>query len=235
MQLRTPKISRAVKNLLLQPNWSRSLPLLSGTPGEVVDEAFLFDTYAVRHRLLTDIANLRDDDGVMWFWKRWLRVLSLERTEDILDLRDDLRTVWERPDSTLSERTLEEWLIWTPSDTHKAIWRAMRPEFGPEAQYYMPFRCSIRGGKLLPNVLSLRAMLIQGVFEHWQHFRLCANPNCAAHYFIAKRRDQTVCDAGDCKAMRQREHALKWWNANRASSTEKTGKGRLKNGPRKAR
>lgn len=63
-------------------------------------------------------------------------------------------------------------------------------------------------------------MLIQGVFEHWRHFSYCANADCQAPYFIAKRIDQTVCDAGICKAERQREHARKWWNENRAKRVQ---------------
>ena len=64
-------------------------------------------------------------------------------------------------------------------------------------------------------------MLIQGVFEHWKHFQFCANRDCAAPYFIAKTKDQTVCDAEMCKAEKQREHALKWWRENRARSDNK--------------
>ena len=63
-------------------------------------------------------------------------------------------------------------------------------------------------------------MLIQGVFEHWKNFKICANSDCVAPYFIAKRQDQTVCDAEICKAERQREHMRKWWNENRAKKEE---------------
>ena len=42
----------------------------------------------------------------------------------------------------------------------------------------------------------------------------------AAPYFVAKRKDQTVCDAEVCKAEKQREHALKWWRANRAKQED---------------
>ena len=84
-------------------------------------------------------------------------------------------------------------------------------------------------------------MLIQGVFEHRRQFKYCANPDCSAPYFIAKRKDQTVCDAEVCKAEKQRQHALKWWNENRAKrgKAEAVGKSTKKrskdNGPVKAR
>ncbi len=80
-------------------------------------------------------------------------------------------------------------------------------------------------------------MLIQGIFEHWEHFKFCANPHCAAPFFVAKRSDQMVCDAGDCKAAKQREHALKWWRTNRGqkSQKKKTRGGGRKDGTHKAR
>jgi len=86
-------------------------------------------------------------------------------------------------------------------------------------------------------------MLIVGVFDHWGHFKYCANPKCATPYFIAMRKDQTVCDAEICKAEKQREHARRWWNENRAKKIQKPAKvaskppkeGRGKNVTRKAR
>lgn len=39
-------------------------------------------------------------------------------------------------------------------------------------------------------------------------------------FFIAKRKDQTVCDAEICKAEKQREHARKWWNENRSKKAQ---------------
>ena len=85
---------------------------------------------------------------------------------------------------------------------------------------YLPCECSIEAGRLVPNWVHLRAMLIQGVLEHWKNFKFCANADCAAPYFIAKRKDQTVCDAEICKAEKQRAHALKWWHENRATTSD---------------
>lgn len=104
-----------------------------------------------------------------------------------------------------------------------------------------PFTCSLFCRRLLPQPRNLRAMLVQGVLETWGHFKFCANPHCVAPYFIAKRKDQTVCDAEICKAEKQREHARKWWNENRAKNSQKkavskmTGKGTGKNVTHKAR
>ena len=87
------------------------------------------------------------------------------------------------------------------------------------------YTCSIKAGKFVPNFSSLRAMLIQGILEHWQHFRFCSNPSCLTPYFVAKRKDQTVCDTEICKAEKQRQHALKWWSANRAKKRSPKEKG----------
>jgi hypothetical protein len=84
-----------------------------------------------------------------------------------------------------------------------------------------PFKCSLWSRRLTPEPRNLRAMLVQGVLEHWGHFKHCANRECVSPYFIAKRKDQTVCDAEICKAERQREHARKWWNENRAQKSPK--------------
>jgi len=219
-RLQKPKLSSAAKKLLAQSDRLGCLPqsLLREAPPEIVDEAFLFDTYPVRRRLLTDLANLWNADAVTPFWKRWARVLSPEWEHEILELRNELRAIWQEPESASSQQTLDKWLRWSPSAGHLALHKAIygTDEREREPRYYMPFWCSLRAGKLVPNFLSNRAMMIQGVLENWQHFRFCTNPECLSPYFIAKRRDQTVCDAGDCKAIRQREHALKWWNANRA-------------------
>jgi hypothetical protein len=89
---------------------------------------------------------------------------------------------------------------------------------------YVPFGCWLPMRCLIPDTRSIRPMLIQGVFEHWGHFRYCSNSVCATPYFIAKRKDQVVCNAEICKAERQRQHVLRWWNENRAKKNPKQGK-----------
>lgn len=42
--------------------------------------------------------------------------------------------------------------------------------------------------------------------------KVCGNPNCPVPYFLAKRRDQRICERGDCTAWAQRQWALNWWN-----------------------
>jgi hypothetical protein len=186
----------------------------------VADELVLALTYPHRLLLLIDIANLRDDGAAKWFWNSWGTEFRSESMSEkgLVELRNQLRQIWQEPTSGCSELIVKEWLNSRTSKEH--------PEF--------PFTCSIRLSKFIPN-WGLRAMLIQGILEHWEHFRFCANGSCAAPYFVAKRRDQTICDAGDCKAEKQRQHALKWWRANRANSPSKTKQRSERNGTRKTR
>jgi hypothetical protein len=41
---------------------------------------------------------------------------------------------------------------------------------------------------------------------------ICANPECAAPYFIRKRNTQKFCEAGPCVTYGARQRANKWWH-----------------------
>lgn len=189
--------------------------------GDVFDEAHLFATYLERQLLLTDLANLRDETGILFFWRRHARKIRPEWEEDLIGIRDALRIMWGQPECELSEALLNAWLDWAPSPSHLELYRHLRCA---TSEHYLPFSCFVKASKLVPDCQSLRAMLIQGFFENWRHFKHCTNPDCLAPYFIAKRRDQTVCDAEICKAEKQREHARRWWNENRAKKSQKKAK-----------
>jgi hypothetical protein len=216
-QSRKPKLSSQAQKFLTEiakNEWAGIGAVLGGIE-HVSGEVMLFQTYPGRQLLLGDVANLRDEGAVQWFWRRWLGKIRPEWDTDLIAIRNELRSVWQKPDWIGSEQVLDKWLGWLPSSQHLQIYKHFQMPANSRFQA-ASFRCSIKAGKLVPDLMSLRAMLIQGVFEHWQHFKFCSNPVCAAPYFIAKRRDQTVCDSGDCKAAKQRQHALKWWTENRA-------------------
>ncbi len=40
--------------------------------------------------------------------------------------------------------------------------------------------------------------------------KLCRNPQCPLPYFLARRRDQRICERGDCTAWAQQRWALRW-------------------------
>ena len=214
--------------------------------------------YPLRQRLLLDLANMQGESGVKWFCGKWASKLPLQWPETphhLTAIRDELRGIWRMsnakrlsfdtwsiegaeshaPPDILASQILTEWLSWRPL---RETTQGTVP--GDE---YIPFICWIRSRQFVPDWRALRPMLIQGVLEHWGHFKYCANSDCASPYFIAKRKDQSVCDAEICKAEKQREHARRWWNENRAKKIQKPAKvaskppkkGRGKNVTRKAR
>jgi hypothetical protein len=203
-----------------------------------IDETLFLEAVPIRRRLLTDLANLRDEEAIQWFWKTWSKTVNLELAHELLQLRDDVRAIWREPQSHYSRTVLDAWLVWTPSGKQIEMDRRSRgldvetPPF--PWKDYLAFRCSLKSRRLIPNPRSMRANLVQGTLENWHHFRFCTNRDCLAPYFVAKRSDQTVCDSGQCKAERQREHARKWWNENRAKSAS-AEKVRKQDGTRKAR
>jgi len=244
-QSRNPELSSRARKLLQEISVDNFafLKAVSSGQTDVAEEALLLATYPERQRLLVDVANLRDEKATLWFWKKWMGWIRPEWNRDLIQISDELRTVWRKPGCFGSNRILDKWLLWLPSRSHIKAYEYVDLALGDttDPNDYPPFRCSIEGGGLVPDFRSLRAMLIQGVFEHRRQFKYCANPDCSAPYFIAKRKDQTVCDAEVCKAEKQRQHALKWWNENRAKrgKAEAVGKSTKKrskdNGPVKAR
>ena len=115
------------------------------------------------------------------------------------------------PPDFIASQILTKWLAWRPSP--ETTQRTAPGE-------YVPFVCWILSRQFVPDWRALRPMLIQGVLEHYGHLKYCANSDCASPYFIAKRKDQTVCNAEICKAEKQREHARKWWSDNRAKKAQ---------------
>jgi len=200
-----------------QTRGERFLDLIERQPTDVAESVLLRVTYETRKQLLLDLVNMRDK-GEGWFGKRWADCLRPERVDDVYELRDDLRLIWKRPAVHSADKILDNWLAWRPSAEHWRKYRESEIEMpiATNAKRYLGVSCSIEAAKLVPDFCNLRTSLIQAVFEHWPHFKFCANSDCASPYFIAKRKDQTVCDSDACKAEKQRQHALNWWRENRA-------------------
>jgi hypothetical protein len=64
------------------------------------------------------------------------------------------------------------------------------------------------------------------ILENWQDMATCANPNCAAPYFLASRSTQVVCERGDCLRYRLRKKARDHWRKKSAEETKRTGTSR---------
>ena len=206
--------------------------------------------YPLRQRLLLELANMQGESGVQWFCGKWASRLPLQWSgtpHRLTAIRDELRRIWRM--SNAKRLSFDTWSIeGTESDAHPDLlvsqilteWLSWRPS--PETTQgtvpgdeYIPFMCWIPSRQFVPDWRALRPMLVQGVLEHWGHFKYCANSDCASPYFIAKRKDQTVCDAEICKAEKQREHARRWWNENRskkAQGKKNTGSNTAKEGSR---
>ncbi len=210
MQAKKPKLSSVANRAIESSRDFEGLgPARFALAGrsDIMAEVQLVETYPTRVRLLADVANLRDEKAIRWFWGRWADRIRPESTEDLIEIRGQLRAIWREPLCLETDNILDEWSSWVPSHEQlKAIQRAgwlysRRRKVPRETrpQDLASFRCSIQAGKLVPDFRALRPMLIQGVFEHWPLLRFCANPSCAAPYFVAKRRDQTVCDAATVK------------------------------------
>jgi hypothetical protein len=181
------------------------------------EHLLLQTTLKARRRLLCELANTRAEDGpIRRFQKQWKSTLRDESALDVAELGEGLRYIWRRPAIVLAERVLNDWLVGrqVALDPGQGS-RAKRPRPVGTVTGEIPFVCSLGAGRLVPDWKDMRAMLIQGVFENWRHLSFCANADCATPYFIAKRKDQVVCDAEICKAEKQRAHALKWWHENR--------------------
>src|ERR1019366_3432648 len=180
---------------------------------DIANQVLTLGTSEPRREMLVDFANMRDD-GANWFRMRWGHRTMLV-ADDVLELRDELRTIWKKPPTDYVDNVLNKWFAWRPGVK----------EWDPrELGSYMPFECSIDAAELVPMGGTFHGDLIQGVFENWPFFKYCASLNCAAPYFIAKRKDQTVCNAEACKAEKQRQHALKWWHEHRAKESKSKSK-----------
>jgi hypothetical protein len=228
-QPKARKISRAAKKTFLATEELESddqfVDFISPQPVQLAEEVLLARTFEARQQQLSDLANLRDD-GMRWFGRMWGDRVRSELATDIFTLRSQLRSLWGNQDVEAGEQVLDKWLSWRPSLRHWKRYRRMGDlmPLTRRREDYSAFQCSIESGRLVPDFGSFRAMLIQGVLEHWHQMKICANPDCQAPYFIAKRKDQTVCTAEKCKAEKQKIHALKWWRKNRARKNLPTTK-----------
>ncbi len=211
------KTAEELADILARP--SRLVQYVNQYVEERAGEAehlLLQTTVRVRRRLLCELANTGPEDGPLRrFQKQWQSTLRAESAADLKELGEGLRSLWRRPPIHRAERVLNEWLVGRPAPARGQGSGAKRARPAETVAGAIPFVCSLGAGRLVPEWKDMRAMLIQGVFENWRHFSYCANENCAAPYFIAKRKDQVVCDAEICKAEKQRAHALKWWHENR--------------------
>lgn len=164
--------------------------------------------------LLLEIANLHENG-----WQRLSKNFPSDFQErSILELRNDLRAIWEKRFSEKqSNEALNEWLVWSTQ------------RYTPKV--FLPWVPDIRTGRLLPVWENLPARVVMAVLEHYPRFCRCANPDCAVPYFIAKRKSQRFCELGECTRYAQNQYALKWWKEKgklRTATPERSKRGTRK-------
>jgi hypothetical protein len=125
-------------------------------------------------------------------------------SRNLLTLRDRVRRVWTEPDLRTKQYgvfLLWKWAMFAWDDSNREIPTKLPPP--------SPFEQALQ--YLLSTALK-------------QHY--CANPDCAAPYFFAKRRSQRFCADG-CAKPAQREFKRQWWAEHgeewRASRKPKAG------------
>jgi hypothetical protein len=201
-QTKAPKVSSTTRHLLKRaseagtPKQAMEI-LFSETRERVIKEVFEDALYQDRKKVLLELANLHDG-GFVRFQRRWGARFSRVNQQEVFNLRDGLRSIWDR-DAPRSDKEslLDRWVKWVPRGFYRLNFRA--------------WHLSIPLGRLVPDYKSLHAQLVQGVLEHSRHFARCGNPGCPAPYFLARRTDQKYCERGECTRYAQNRYALKWW------------------------
>ena len=171
-----------------------------------------------RKDLLLSLANMKEQTAITWFWRKWSGTLWPEDSDELLVVADELRAIWKcDAEISLDllrkylvqkpEDILNKWLRWRPSpeqvEVRKSKLLKETQERLPEAFNFLrrststeghfenvaiAFRCSLWSRSLVPEQRNLRSMLIQGVFEHWRHFRVAPIPTALPP--ISSRREK---------------------------------------------
>ncbi len=186
-------------------------------------------------RFLTEIANLRDDpasvrrlEAQLGAFAPWPARWSGE--SGLRDLRDKIREVWREPNllrRTWAALALFLQVVIQPlqDETRKSS-DAPRPDIRPGEDFLEVLnRIPVPPPDPLSQVFSYFT-------ESTDRARYCANPDCLAPYFLAKRRTQRYCSDACSKPAQQRfkrewwaEHGKAWRKARKASAKKSQRKG----------
>jgi hypothetical protein len=173
-----------------------------------------------RQKLLLDLSNV--DVGSTRMHKRLEQFDPQPTPSQISKVQAELRSIWSDFSQAPSTGTpiLEHWLfsatqgLLVPESLR--ITKEKDLELG---EYKLQGDISLipnwRTGQIEFAPSNFLGQLVTAVLENWRDFRVCGNPECAAKFFYAKRRNQRYCERGDCSKYAQQQHALKWWRENR--------------------
>ncbi len=154
-----------------------------------------------REKLLLSVANLGNSEQ---FWKKWdpslrqrgdkpIEILFMPREQardaELLQIRDGLRDVWDRKDS--SSFILQDWIRWHDER--------------------VPAFVTSQEEGVMPNPSNLRLQLVLGICEWGPKLAHCQADGCPAPYFVRHRDErQRFCDREQCLEFGQRLHKREW-------------------------
>ena len=168
-----------------------------------------------RVRLLYETANLPSDSPRLL--KR-LELFDPTPQKSIAAVQEALQVIWKR-DTPLETK---EWLV-------DVLCVAAN-----RSPYYAGLYASLGARNLLFAVKNFPGQILSGILEHWPRMAVCANPNCSAPYFFAKRSSQIYCERGECTQYSLRKKAREWWTENKAQLLAKR-KARRRSAKQKSR
>jgi hypothetical protein len=148
----------------------------------------------MRVHLLLELANVEIGS------KRVQKILATFEPETATTIRgaqQSLREIWDRSvPLTRKQEVVDVWLAPATKRAGRAGLNALLPR-----------------GRLEFDPQSFPGQFVMAILEHWWKFQICANPDCPARYFLAKRKTQIVCEEGQCLRYTQRKRQLEYWHS----------------------
>jgi hypothetical protein len=170
-----------------------------------------------RVRLLFELANLPCDSPRL---QKLLERFDPIPQEAIALLQKTLQMIWRRDVPLDTKQYLANVLYVGATRSPYCVSGGLHPNLAMGSLFF--------AGRNLPG------QVLTGILEHWPSMAHCANPECQAPYFFAKRSTQVYCERGECTKYAIRKKALKWWEENRGkgSKKQKASKKRNRGGER---
>lgn len=145
--------------------------------------------FDLRKRLLPELANLRDD-GLTRLSRTIGTFFRQETDLFLLNVRRDLRRIWHDSAPVREKQVFVDSLITSSFAQGRTGWGA-----------------PLALGRIVLDPKNLRSQVAVAILENWRRFRVCANPECVAPFFLARRKDQKYCERGACTGYAQRMYS----------------------------
>lgn len=182
------------------------------------------------HRLLVELANMRDD-GVGVFLRNCRGFTRCEPEE--LRLRDELRLLWpgRRVDygdddsgpmvaRTLNVSSRSAWIVDVQEEQQLSLEEIILQGWLSGRGCPLTVDRTRKYGLIRLRLWSLPTGLAMAYDQYAGKLRYCANPDCPAPYFIAKRKDQLYCE-NVCAAPAKRAAQVRYWHRVKGANAAK--------------